>query len=264
MLPTTLILATGNPHKVSELRAIFAAAHVHVLGLTDLPFHAHLREPEEHGTTFEENARIKALSYATQIAAARLDASMPHASVPASFLTLADDSGLEIDALQGRPGIVSSHYSTDGIEAGMSRPERDAANNARVLRELEGVPTDKRTARFVCCMCLVGIGIRDSRFGSREEHSRASSPSVLSTRSSALSLLHTTRGTFEGRIGHPHIPPRVPAGNNGFGYDPLFLVAPDFTRTGAELTSEEKNTRSHRGAAARAIAEWLREYATRP
>lgn len=235
--PPTLILATGNPHKVDELRAIFAAvggagnATINVLGLTDLPFHAQLREPEEHGTTFEENARIKALSYATQIASlSNAECPMPNAS----FLTLADDSGLEIDALHGRPGVISSHYCTDGVEKGMSRAERDAANNARVLRELESVPMDKRTARFVCCMCLA----------------RPEQPGESWTKA----ILHETRGTFEGGIG---LPPRIPAGNNGFGYDPLFLVAPEYTHTGAELSSAEKNRLSHRGAAARAMAEWI-------
>lgn len=235
--PPTLILATGNPHKVDELRAIFAEvggvanATINVLGLTDLPFHAQLREPEEHGTTFEENARIKALSYATQIA------SLSNAECPmpsAAFLTLADDSGLEIDALDKRPGVISSHYSTDGRETGITRPERDAANNARVLRELESVPKEKRTARFVCCMCLA----------------RPEQPGE----SFAKAILHETRGTFEGRIG---IPPRIPAGSNGFGYDPLFLVAPEYTHTGAELSSAAKNALSHRGAAARAMVEWI-------
>lgn len=257
--PPTLILATGNPHKVDELRAIFAAIAgaggaptINVLGLADLPFHAELCEPEEHGTTFEENARVKALSYATQIAAAitasRPDASMPHASMPhasmpssllthTSFLCLADDSGLEIDALHGRPGVISSHYSTDGRETGMTRPERDSANNARVLRELESVPMEQRTARFVCCMCLA----RPERPGE----------------SFAKAILHETRGTFEGRIGHPHIPPRIPAGTSGFGYDPLFLVAPEYTHTGAELSSATKNALSHRGAAAREMAQWI-------
>lgn len=284
-LPSTLILATGNPHKVEELRAIFAAVEgaggantINVLGLGDLPFHTHLREPEEHGTTFEENARIKALSYAMQITRhagtqanrhevpdSDLRASVPLASVPSSFLCLADDSGLEIDALSGRPGVISSHYCTDGKDTDppMTRPERDAANNARVLRELEGVAFEQRTARFVCCMCLVG-GARVSGLGVR-----VSGPEDADGDASAFtrnpnpesrdptprpSVLHQTRGTFEGRIG---VPPRIPAGNNGFGYDPLFLVAPTYTHTGAELPTETKNHLSHRGAAARAMAQWI-------
>ena len=200
-----IVLATGNPHKVQELRAIFGAAGIPVLGLRDLPGHDRFHEPEEHGRTFEENATIKALSYAQQT----------------GRLCLADDSGLEIDALDGRPGVISSHYSTDGRETGLSRDQRDAANNQRVLRELGGAPPTERTARFVCVMVLA-----------RPSH-----------------VLATARGRFEGRIG---LPDEVPRGDNGFGYDPLFAL--DDGRTSAELPTEEKNRLSHRAAAARAMA----------
>lgn len=105
----------------------------------------------------------------------------------------------------------------------MSRAERDAANNQRVLTELQGVDDALRTARFVCVMAIATPG---------------NEPSVL------------VRGTFDGRIGTP---PRVPAGENGFGYDPLFLVAPAFKLTSAQLPREEKNRMSHRAAAAAAI-----------
>lgn len=210
-----IVLSTGNPHKVDEMRAIFAreglaAAGVEVVGLKDLPDPHRFREPEEHGTTFEQNATIKALSYAQQT----------------GEWCLADDSGLEVDALGGRPGVISSHYCTDGVEMGMTREQRDAANNERVLRELEGVPEERRSARFVCVMVLAKAG----------------------------KVSGQARGTFEGRIGSP---PRVPAGTNGFGYDPLFLVAPGFGRTSAEMTTDEKNAGSHRAAAARAMAEHI-------
>jgi non-canonical purine NTP pyrophosphatase (RdgB/HAM1 family) len=230
--PLTIVLATGNPHKVDELRAIFAslaapagsggaagAPTLTILGLADLPGHERFREPDETGTTFAANARIKAVSYAKQT----------------GMLCLADDSGIEIDALAladgtlptPRPGVISSHYFNDNQPTTLTRPERDAANNARVLHELEGVPIEQRTARFVCCMCLAGA---------------------------SGEVLHETRGTFEGRIGTP---PRVPAGDNGFGYDPLFLVAPEYARTGAELSSDEKNTLSHRAMAARVMTAWI-------
>ncbi len=219
-----LVLATANPHKVDELRAIFAttpgASGVRVIGLADLPGHERFHEPRETGSTFEENATIKAASYAAQT----------------GRLCLADDSGLEIDALGGRPGVISSHYSTDGRETALTRAERDAANNARVLRELEGVPPDRRTARFVCVMALA------------EPFGPGSAPNPV---------LATARGTFEGRIG---IPPAVPRGSSGFGYDPLFLVAPGFARTSADLSPGEKNARSHRGAAARRMIEALRSH----
>ncbi|HMN42447.1 MAG TPA: non-canonical purine NTP pyrophosphatase [Phycisphaerales bacterium] len=232
----TIVLATGNPHKVEELRAIFASlgggAAIEVVGLGDIPG-GPFDEPEEVGTTFVENARIKALSYAAQIGERE-----------PGLLCLADDSGLEIDALGGRPGVISSHYASDGVETGASRAERDAANNARVLRELDGpnpVPPELRTGRFVCCMCLARPPVSGESFHE--------------------AILHETRGVMEGRIG---VPPRVPSGGNGFGYDPLFLVAAaphGFGKTGAELTSEEKNRLSHRGVAARAMARRIVESA---
>ncbi|HYE60631.1 MAG TPA: non-canonical purine NTP pyrophosphatase [Phycisphaerales bacterium] len=207
---STIVLATGNPHKVDELRAIFADAGikgVRFLGLKDVP--AHTVEPHETGSTFADNATIKALSYAQQT------------GLPA----LADDSGLEIDALQGRPGVISSHYYNEGHDDGKPREQRDGLNNARILRELEGVPPEQRSARFVCVMALA---LPNSPI-----------PAAL------------TRGTFEGRIGTP---PHVPRGHNGFGYDPLFLVAPDFHLTSAELPKDQKNALSHRAHAAKAMA----------
>ncbi len=206
-----IVLATGNPHKVEELRAIFAAAGVRVIGLMELG--GSFREPEEHGKTFEENAAIKARSYADQT----------------GRVCLADDSGLEVDVLGGAPGVISSHYATGGLETGLSRAQRDAANNAKLLNELEGVPPEKRSARFVCVMVVAGPGDEQ--------------------------LQGVCRGHFEGRIG---LPGEVPRGSNGFGYDPLFLVGPDFRRTGAELPNDEKNRLSHRAAAAREMSARLR------
>ena len=219
-----IVLATANPHKVEELRAIFAPAGLTILGLNDLPG-GPPPEPAETGTTFEQNATIKALAYA-------------HAT---GHVCLADDSGLEIDALGGRPGVISSHYSTDGVETGLTRAQRDEANNARVLRELEGVPPERRTARFVCVMALAApVG----------QASQPSAPPV-GRASQPAQVLTTSRGTFEGAIG---LPPTVPRGTHGFGYDPLFLVAGDpGGRTSAELPPADKNRLSHRAAAARAM-----------
>ncbi|MCW5754534.1 MAG: non-canonical purine NTP pyrophosphatase [Phycisphaeraceae bacterium] len=213
-----IVIATGNPHKVEELRAILGGLGVPCIGLRELESTRSTTfiEPEEHGSTFETNAAIKALSYAQQTGLA----------------CLADDSGLEIDALGGRPGVISSHYCTDGRETGMTRAERDAANNARVLGELQGVPLERRGARFVCVMVLAN-------------------PS---------GVLLCVRGTFEGRIGEPG---EVPRGSHGFGYDPIFLVAPEYLQTSAELAQEDKNRLSHRGAAARALAAALEERSLR-
>lgn len=205
-----LVLATSNPHKVQELQALLDGAGVQIRGLKDLGVVT--REPDETGKTFVENATIKALSYAAQT----------------GRICLADDSGLEIDALAGRPGVISSHYCSDGRETGMTREERDAANNAKVLGELAEVPLERRTARFVCVMVVAAPG----------------NPIPLTI----------CRGTFEGRIG---IPPAVPRGSNGFGYDPLFLASPEFTHTGAELSAADKNARSHRGGAAAQLCKWL-------
>ena len=209
--PHLIVLATGNPHKLDELRAIFAAAGYSIPLISLSETGVAVTEPEETGTTFAENAAIKAVQYAKQT----------------DRFCLADDSGLEIDALDGRPGVISSHYSTDGRETGLTRPQRDEANNARVLKELAGIPDAQRTARFVCCMCLANPNGE---------------------------VIARSRGTFEGRIG---LPPRVPAGAHGFGYDPLFLVAPAFDRTSAELRAAEKNRLSHRGMAAMAMAQRL-------
>lgn len=221
-----LVLATGNPHKVKELRAIVAsnASWLRVVGLKDLPGHERFHEPPEVGTTFEQNASIKALSYAAQT----------------GRICLADDSGLEIDALDKRPGVISSHYCTQGVETGLSRVDRDLANNNRVLTELQGVPLAGRTARFVCVIAVA-------------------EPSLTGEGR----ILARVRGTFEGRIGLPadeasspaHV---VPRGAHGFGYDPLFLVAPGFARTSAELASDEKNSLSHRANAARLLVPRLR------
>lgn len=202
-----IVVATGNPHKLEEMSAIFTPRKGSIQGLADQPG-APFPEPEETGSTFLDNATIKARAYAGMTG--------KHC--------LADDSGLEVDALGGAPGVISSHYATDGVESGMPRAKRDLANNARLLRELEATPDDRRTARFVCVMVLAAPD---------------------------GTILHATRGTMEGAIA------RRPRGSNGFGYDPLFLVAPSLERTSAELGAHEKNEISHRARAAVAMADWL-------
>lgn len=193
-----VLLATTNPHKIEEVAAVLGPLGIEVIGLDALD--AVPPEPVEDGDTFEANARIKAVAYARAT----------------GITCLADDSGLEVDALGGRPGIHSARYA--GI--GATRAERDAANNARLLRELEHVPDEQRTARFVCAMCLAAPDRR---------------------------VLAETRGEFPGLIA------RQPRGTNGFGYDPL-LYLPDAGCTSAELSPEAKNARSHRGEAARSMA----------
>ena len=198
-----LLVASTNRHKVREIGQVLAPLGVHVVGLSDVD--APGEEPVEDGATFEANARIKAVAYAR--------ATGRHA--------LADDSGLEVDALDGAPGVRSARFAG----AGATREERDHLNNALLLQRLEDVSDEDRTARFVCAMCLA-------------------------TPDGAV--LAETRGTFEGVI------TRAPRGTNGFGYDPL-LELPELGRTSAELPPEEKNARSHRSQAARRMAACLKD-----
>ncbi len=204
---TDLIVATTNQHKLGEIEAILSPMGVRVLSLDSVTLDSGqpataLPEPIEDADTFAGNAQIKAVYYAKALG-------MP---------CLADDSGLEVDALDGSPGVYSARYAGVGSTSG----DRDTANNAKLLGALADVPQKKRTARFVCAMCLA---------------------------SPTGQTLATSQGVFAGVITDS------PRGDNGFGYDPL-LELPD-GRTSAELSPEEKNARSHRGAAVRAIADQL-------
>lgn len=191
-----IIIASRNRGKVAEILQIFADLPFRLRSIDHYP---DAPDVEETGSTFAENARVKAL------AAAR------HTDLWA----LADDSGLEVDALGGRPGIHSARYS------GAS----DERNNEKVLRELEGVPDSRRTARFRAAMALAAPGGR---------------------------ILAETEGAVEGLITHEL------RGNAGFGYDPLFLL-PEFGRTMAELGLEIKNRISHRAVALRRLRERMIE-----
>jgi len=199
-----LLFASSNPHKLDEVAGILAACGVTVVGVDAVADRlAGFDPPEETGSSFEANARIKARAYARA----------------AGRRCLADDSGLSVDALNGAPGVHSARYAGVGAD----RPDRDSANNRKLLDAMHDVPEAERTARFVCAMCLADDD---------------------------GNVLAETLGTFEGVIAE------APSGVNGFGYDPL-LYLPDEGCTSAALTPEQKNARSHRGAAARAIAAWL-------
>ena len=204
-----IVLATGNPGKLREIAQVLSGLPVDVVGLneiTDIP------EPAETGATFAQNARDKALYYARAT----------------GRWCLADDSGLEVDALGGAPGIHSARYSSDTVAPTADRKTIDLANNAKLLTALKDVPDHDRTARFVCCLALAGSG----------------------------GILIETSGTFEGLIA------RSGAGDNGFGYDPLFYI-PDLDCSAAQLPPEEKNRISHRGQAVRRFAELLTDYLAR-
>ena len=199
-----IVLATANAHKMREISEIMAEAGFRA-DFRDMQAAGFAGDIEETGTTFEENALCKARAvHAFLKAQGRLE----------DAVVLADDSGLVIDALNGEPGIYSARY------LGEDTPHSE--KNKDILRRMEGVPEEARTARFVCAVAAV---FPDGR----EE--------VL-------------RRALEGHIAHES------AGTNGFGYDPIFFL-PERGCTNAELTAEEKNSISHRGQGFRAMAALL-------
>jgi len=199
-----VLVATSNEGK---LRDLVGAAAAHDVRIATLPNFARLPSVIEDGFTFDANARKKAEHYSHYCE---------------GELVIADDSGLEVDALQGAPGVRSARYAADehnvSEHAGNSD---DEANNARLLRELHDVPNEYRTGRFVCVIAVA-----------RNGHTLA-----------------TFQGKAEGVILH------APRGSNGFGYDPLFFF-PQIEKTFAELSAEEKAKYSHRGAAFRQFLDW--------
>ncbi len=191
-----IVLATGNPGKVRELGEMLRGLGVEILPQTELG----VPEIEETGLSFVENALLKARNAAL------------HTGLPA----IADDSGLEVDALQGAPGIHSARYA--GPKAS------DADNIRKLLEELQGVPEQRRTARFRCLLVYMRHG--------------ADPCPVIS------------RGSWEGYI------LTEPRGENGFGYDPLFHI-PDLGRSSAQLEPEMKNRKSHRARALQQLKQEL-------
>jgi len=188
-----LILASSNKGKIREIKELLP--DYEILSMAEAGFEGDI---EENGTTFEENAMIKARTVWEKT----------------GHTVLADDSGLEVDAINKEPGIYSARYL--GEDTPFDKKMDD------VLRRLEGVPQDKRTARFVCAMAAV---LPD---GTEK----------------------TVRGTMEGFIGYEK------RGTNGFGYDPIFVV-PEYDLTVAELDSDQKNKISHRGMALKKMKEAL-------
>jgi XTP/dITP diphosphohydrolase len=203
-----ILIATSNPGK---LRDFAGAAAAHEIEIACVPNFSSLPAVVEDGLTFEDNARKKAEAYSGY--------------VPGEIV-VADDSGIEIDALNGAPGVHSARYAAPDLlnqephEAGANT--NDEANNLRVLRELKDVPPERRTGRFVCVLAAA----RDGK------------------------TLATFRGTAEGVI------LTAPRGRNGFGYDPLFYF-PQIGKAFAELTAEEKSHHSHRGAAFHQLLAWI-------
>lgn len=193
-----IVFATGNAGKMREIRMILDAPGVEILSMKEAGI---MTDIEENGTTYEENALIKA-----RAVAAYTDA-----------VVLADDSGLEIDYLNREPGVFSARY--------LGEDTSYRVKNAKLIERLQGVPDEKRTARFVCAIAAVLPDGREL----------------------------TVRAAIEGRIGYEE------KGESGFGYDPIFYV-PELGKTTAELTGEEKNLVSHRGKALQMMKEELKAY----
>ncbi|MSO21857.1 MAG: RdgB/HAM1 family non-canonical purine NTP pyrophosphatase [Acidobacteria bacterium] len=194
--PETLLVATFNPGKLREFQGYLAGLPFEVTGLQSLP---EVPPSPEDGDTFEHNARQKASYYSRLF----------------SGLTLADDSGLVVDALGGEPGVYSARF--------VSPSATDAERCCAILTRLQGAANPDRTARFVCCLALARQG----------------------------KVVQTFEGTVEGEIA------RELRGDNGFGYDPIFLF-PELNRTMAELSAAEKLKVSHRGQALRKMSEYWR------
>jgi XTP/dITP diphosphohydrolase len=218
MLPaamTTLLLATRNRHKTAEIRGILGKDFAY-LTLHDFPDAPRVAEDAD---TFVANAVKKAVALARWLGA-KPDARFTTHALPC--FVLADDSGLEVDALNGAPGVHSARFAA--LDAGRAGNCSDAENNAKLLRLLKDVPAARRTARFRCVVAAVTVGRPPSVLGP---------PQLF-------------EGVCEGRLGF------APRGHNGFGYDPLFIPA-GFTQTFAELGDATKNTLSHRGKALAAL-----------
>jgi XTP/dITP diphosphohydrolase len=205
--PPRLLVATFNPGKARELRRLLAAAGVETLTLSELGIRAPF---EETADTYEENARGKAEHYAAE----------------AGMAALADDSGLEVEALAGRPGVLSARYGGPGLD--------DPGRCRLLLQEMADVPEERRGARYVA---VAALACRPA--GSRQ------------TGAPAAGATHLFRATCPGRIA------TEPRGTRGFGYDPIFFY-PSFGATFGEIPDDRKDRVSHRALAFAAVAAFLK------
>jgi XTP/dITP diphosphohydrolase len=197
-----ILIATSNPGK---LRDFAGAAAAYGIEVRTIPNFSSLAAVVEDGATFEANARKKAEEYSRH--------------VPGEIV-IADDSGLEVDALGGAPGVHSARYAADEPHLAEKNTD-DEINNAKLIREIRRVPAEKRTGRFVCVIAAARDG--------------------------------NTLASFEGKAEGVIL--ETPRGTNGFGYDPLFYF-PAIDKTFAELSAQEKSRYSHRGAAFRKFLDW--------
>ena len=238
-----ILLATSNPHKLEEIQAVITDPSLQIVTLKDIGLD--IEEPVEDQPTFEGNAQLKAKYYAKA----------------SGLPCFADDSGLEVDALNGAPGVYSARYA--GVTG--SRDVVDPANNQKLLAELGDLPIQKRSARFVCAMAFCPAP------GSPESEQtklKGSDPVFLKNKASIKGVRNrfqpiVVRGTVEGRILGPGdegyaIDNPAGIGENGFGYDPLFFV-PKLGKTTAQISADHKNQISHRGDASRKMWEQLKK-----
>ena len=198
-----LYVATSSQGKLRDFRT---AAAAHSLVIEPLPKLKEILAPEEDGLTFAANATLKAIYYSR---------------FAPGEMVVADDSGLEVDALDGAPGVRSARFAADAglVDSPGESDDIDVRNNLLLVERMAGVPAERRTARYRCVLVVARDG----------------------------EALYTAEGAVEGMI------LEAPRGRGGFGYDPLFYL-PDLNRAMAEIDLETKNTLSHRG---RAIAEWM-------
>jgi XTP/dITP diphosphohydrolase len=224
--PVTVIIATRNAHKVAEIRSILGGDS-HCLTLNDFP---NAPKVVEDADTFSGNATKKAVELARWFSGTDITRHAPRITHPA--FVLADDSGLEVDALNGAPGVHSARFAAmDGSANTSSANSPDADNNAKLLRLLKDVPADKRVARFRCVIAITPVLF---------DRVESASPVCYADEFELQTV--TFEGVCEGRIGFEA------RGSNGFGYDPLFLPE-GFNQTFAELGDDVKNKLSHRASA---------------
>ena len=201
------IIATGNSGKIREIRDIITDPDAQVLSMREAGVEA---DPDETGTTFEENALIKARAVSALICQKIEEGTFSIDTQDTQITVMSDDSGLVIDALGGEPGIYSARYLGHDTDYNYKMEQ--------IMKRMEDVPEEERTARFVAAVAAI--------FPDGSEH--------------------VVRGTMEGVIAHGIY------GKNGFGYDPFFYL-PEYGKTSAEITEEQKNAISHRGKALRAM-----------
>lgn len=233
----TLVIATRNVHKVGEIRAILGESFRYQ-SLADVP---DAPQVVEDANTFAGNATKKAVELARWLR------STHHSSLITDHtFVLADDSGLEVDALNGAPGVHSARFAAINSSAdGSTRNSADAENNTKLLRLLKDVPAEKRTARFHCVLALVPVS---GRAPATSDEATGGTPVCYADELELQAELFD--GVCEGRIGF------ALRGQGGFGYDPLFFPK-RFEQTFGELGEDAKNKLSHRANALKKLKAWF-------